>query len=277
MKTIANVIVEKVITTTDDTYETLVGSVYNLPIIDRNDVLKQLERPFSELVDEFIIPILYPKDLLTKENNIAFKPHYNKEIDKINVCLINNEDYVYTYNWLIRKEIEIDEILLIRGINRIKFEEINLYKSIYVHLNFNQTKDLYTFLFDKYISKETKFDTFFNALSGKLFRKPNSIIWKGEKLLFHYFINLLQSYGFYNRSDDNIAGIIPRNLLFIDSKTNKAFDNIRSRSNKIEENIVYLEENNKKFQLKNDTLKNMKNYDKIKELDLFIDNLRFIK
>mgnify|MGYP005989787543 CR=1 FL=1 len=253
MKTIVEKIVEKVLTTTNDTYHVLISSINNLPLKDRNSVLKELERSFFELSKEYIIPHFENKALQFKE-----------------------EEFI---NWLIYKEMEVNDILTIRGINRNPIEKQKSFQSIYVDLNFNQSIKLFEFLItNNYISNKTKFDTLLKVFSGKTFNEQHKIIWERGITLFNYFIHFLEIYGFYTINTDEISGRITKNYLFINSKNNNPFDNLRSRNDEIKDGIAYYEKRNTIYRKTlGDGINDMKNYKEIKELDVFIKNLKHIK
>lgn len=274
MKAVVEQVLKSVVLSTEDTYEALVSRIHHLSLKDRKAVLKQLERPFNELCRDYIIPHLFPLGM-NEKNLSSFIPNFNKKIDSVlNQDSSKESIYDLTQIWLIRKEMEIEQILMVRGFERKVFDTVKQYKGIYLSFNFEQAVQFFNFLrTNNFIPFETEAIIFFKAISGVTFENPAEIKWNKGITLFNYLFHFLHIYGFCSLKDDEIWSTNNNNKVFVDGLDNNSpFKNMKNRNQEFEKKIALYEKNNTLSLIQND--KNMEHYEEIKMLDNFIKDLK---
>ncbi|MDC9722507.1 MAG: hypothetical protein PSN34_07000 [Urechidicola sp.] len=234
-------IIHIVLTTTEDTSTTLYRCLRGISKIDKQIILKELNRPYIELEKEYIFSKIYHVE---DKNNHSLNFHYKKGKDDINISsnpLLREEA---TMNWLSRKESELLKALSL--INIDYYETINIG-------NFELIKDeLFGFLIEKKFIHEQSDKNIFNSIfiGNTIYEQPK-IKWLKDVQYFNMFFHLLHHFGLINLNskEEAISKKVKTGDFFVNGlKEDKSFALLSKRKIEFEKKLFeYLHDKNKAF------------------------------
>jgi len=234
-------IIHLVLKTTEDTSTILYRCLKEASKTTKEIVLKELNRPFSELSQEYIYPILFH---IENKNDRYLNFHYKEGVDDLYIDdkrLLREEA---TMEWLSRKESELKKTLTLIDAN--SYETIKIEKFDII------ADELFDYLIKhKFINGQEDRKLFTSIFTGNIIYEQPKIKWLKGIQYYNMFFLLLNLHGLIdlNSKQEATNNKVDKGLFFVNAlKNNNKFERLSKRREYFEKKLKeYLYNESKDF------------------------------